>query len=228
MDLGRNTLDEQPIRLLIVDDHPALRFGLVELFNHEADFKVVGEASNGIEAVEKAYSIKPDVILMDLGLPKKSGLEAIKEILQSNPESRIIIFTSYSEGDQILAAIKAGAIGYLVKDNSPQEIFYAIRNAFQGRPTLSARTELSLFHQIQNNKPSSPELEALTARELDVLRWLALGLTNAEIAQQATITEGTVRSHVSNLISKLGLENRAQAVVYAIRKGLIDVNDDRN
>ncbi len=219
---------EKLIHLLIVDDHPALRFGLVELFHHEPDFKVVGEASNGIEAVEKANLLKPDVILMDLGLPKKSGLEAIKEILQSNPEARIIIFTSYSDGDQIFAAIKAGAIGYLVKDNSPQEIFYAIRNAFQGKPTLSARTELSLFHQIQNNKPVTHDLEALTTRELDILRWLASGLTNAEIAQEASITEGTVRSHVSNLISKLGLENRAQAVVYAIRKGLVDVNDENS
>lgn len=220
-------MNEQPIRLLIVDDHPALRFGLVELFHHEPDFEVVGEAIDGVEAVEKAFSLKPDVILMDLGLPKKSGLEAIKEILKSNPESRIIIFTSYSEGDQILAAIKAGAIGYLVKDNSPQEIFYAIRNAFQGKPTLSARTELSLFHQIQHNKQISASLEALTSRELNILRWLVLGLTNAEIAQEASITEGTVRSHVSNLISKLGLENRAQAVVYAIRKGLVDVNDEK-
>lgn len=222
-----NTLNEQPIRLLIVDDHPALRYGLVELFHHEPDFNVVAEASDGIEAVEKAFSQNPDVILMDLGLPKKSGLEAIKEILQRNPESRIIIFTSYSEGDQILAAIKAGAIGYLVKDNSPQEIFYAIRNAHQGKPTLSARTELSLFHQIQNNKSTVPNLQALTTRELDILRWLALGLTNSEIAHEATITEGTVRSHVSNLISKLGLENRAQAVVYAIRKGLINVDEEK-
>lgn len=220
-------MNEQPIRLLIVDDHPALRFGLVELFHHEPDFVVVGEAIDGVEAVEKAFALNPDVILMDLGLPKKSGLEAIKEILQSNPETRIIIFTSYSEGDQILAAIKAGAIGYLVKDNSPQEIFYAIRNAFQGKPTLSARTELSLFHHIQNNKMISVRREAITSRELDILRWLVLGLNNAEIAQEASITEGTVRSHISNLISKLGLENRAQAVVYAIRNGLVDVNDEQ-
>jgi NarL family two-component system response regulator LiaR len=215
---------DQPIRLLIVDDHPALRYGLVALFQHEPDFEVVAEASNGIEAVEKARSMNPDVILMDLGLPKKNGLEAIKEIIQFNPESRIIIFTSSSDGDKILAAIKAGAIGYLVKDNSPQEIFYAIRNAQQGKPTLSARTELSLFHQIQNNKPISHPMETLTARELEILRWLANGLTNADIANKAFVSEGTVRSHVSNLINKLGLENRAQAVIYAVRNGLVDLN----
>lgn len=217
-----------PICLLVVDDHPTLRFGLVALLSQEADFKVVGEASNGFEAVEKAGSLHPDVILMDLGLPKKNGMEAIREILALDPAARILIFTSSSDGDQILAAIRAGAIGYLVKDNSPQELFYAIRNAYQGKPTLSARSELSLFQQIQNNKPASLPIDALTARELDILRWLAHGLTNAEIAREATITEGTVRSHVSNLINKLGLENRAQAVIYAIRRGLIDVNHEQS
>ena len=217
---------DQAIRLLIVDDHPALRYGLVALFRHETDFEVVGEAGNGIEAVEKAGALNPDVILMDLGLPKKSGLEAIKEILHNNSNARIIIFTSNSDGGQIMAAIKAGAIGYLVKDNSPQEIFYAIRNAQQGKPTLSPRSELSLFHQIQNDKMPAPPVEALTVRELEILRWLAQGLTNADIAKKANVAEGTVRSHISNLINKLGLENRAQAVIYAIRTGLIDLNQE--
>lgn len=217
-----------PIRLLVVDDHPTLRFGLVALLSQEADFEVVGEATNGFEAVEKAGNLHPDVILMDLGLPKKNGMEAIRDILALDPTARILIFTSSSDGDQILAAIRAGAIGYLVKDNSPQELFYAIRNAYQGKPTLSARSELSLFQQIQNNRPAALPIDALTARELDILRWLAHGLTNAEIAREATITEGTVRSHVSNLINKLGLENRAQAVIYAIRKGLIDVNHEES
>ena len=217
-----------PIRLLVVDDHPTLRFGLVALLSQEADFEVAGEASNGFEAVEKAANLHPDVILMDLGLPKKNGMEAIRDILALDPTARILIFTSSSDGDQILAAIRAGAIGYLVKDNSPQELFYAIRNAYQGKPTLSARSELSLFQQIQNNRPTTLPIDALTARELDILRWLAHGLTNAEIAREATITEGTVRSHVSNLINKLGLENRAQAVIYAIRKGLIDVNHEES
>jgi DNA-binding NarL/FixJ family response regulator len=218
---------DQPIRLLIVDDHPALRYGLVALFRHEADIEVVGEASDGIEAVEKANALHPDVILLDLGLPKKNGQEVIKEILSFDPNSRIIIFTSHSDGDQIMTAIKAGAIGYLVKDDSPQEIFYAIRSAHQGKPTLSARTELSLFHQIQHIKPQAAPIEELTARELEILRWLAQGWTNTEIAEKASVAEGTVRSHVSNLINKLGLENRAQAVIYAIRTGLIDVNEGK-
>jgi len=218
----------QPIRLLIVDDHPALRFGLVSLLQQEPDFSVVAEATDGNEAVEKAFEHSPDVIIMDLMLPRKSGLEAIREIMEKKPESRILIFSSSSDGDQILDAIRAGAIGYLVKDNSPQEILLAIRSAYLGKPTMSPRTEMSLFHQIQSNKTATPPLEALTAREIIILRLLAQGLSNLEIAKAASITEGTVRSHISNLINKLGLENRAQAVVYAIRKGLITVDEDDN
>ncbi len=217
----------KPIRLLVVDDHPAFRFGLVALLQQEPDFEVAGEAGNGIEAIEKACSLNPDVILMDISLPKKNGLEAIAEIRSCDPKSKIIIFSSFSDGDQILTAIKAGAIGYLVKDSSPQEVFLAIRAAYQGKPTLSARIELSLFQQIHNNKVQTQPVEALTARELEILRWLSMGLTNAEIAEKASITEGTVRGHVSTLIHKLGLENRAQAVIYAIRKGLVNIYDER-
>lgn len=215
---------DRPIRVLIVDDHPALRFGLVALLKDEPEFNVVAEAVDGVEAVEKALSHDPDVILMDLGLPRKSGLEAIKEILQYKKDVRILVFTSYSNGDQILAAIHAGAIGYILKDNSPQEIHYAIWNAYQGKPTLSVRTESSLFQRIRSLKRAGQPAEVLTPREIEMLRWLAGGLTNAEMAQKANVTEGTVRSHISNLMSKLGLENRAQAVIYAIRNGLIDIN----
>ncbi|MEI7847108.1 MAG: response regulator transcription factor [Chloroflexota bacterium] len=216
-----------PIRLLIVDDHPMMRFGLVSLFQHEPDFLVVAEACNGVEAIEKAIAENPDVILLDLGLPKKSGLEVIQEVLQINPNLKIIVFTSYSDGDRILTAIKAGAIGYLVKDNSPQDIFYAVRNAYQGKPTLSTRTELSLFHEIQDKKPVPSSRDQLTTREIDILRFVALGMKYAEIAKEICVTEGTVRSHMSNLSKKLGFENRAQAVVYAIRNGLIDIEVEK-
>lgn len=215
---------DHPIRLLIVDDHPALRFGLVALFKRESGFKVVGEASNGIEAIERARSLKPDVILMDIALPKKNGLEAVREILQFDPEIRILIFSSFSDGDQVLAAIKAGAIGYMVKDHSPEEIFYAVRNAFEGKPTLAPVIERNLSHQIQHGgSVLSVPVEALTDREVEILRWIAQGLTDEEIAEKACITRGTVRSHISNLLHKLSLDNRAQVVVYAIRKGLVDL-----
>ena len=214
----------QPIRLLIVDDHPTIRFGLVALFAHESDFSVVGEASNGFEAVEKAISTKPDVILMDLALPKMGGLQAMSEILAECPQIRIIVFTAFSDSDQILAATKAGAIGYLLKDSSPQELFKAIHNAMLGKPAFNAQVELSLLQSIRQPSIPEPPVEKLTEREIEILRWLAQGLSNSDIAQKACITEGTVRSHISNLLNKLGLSNRAQAVIYAIRNGLINLD----
>ena len=140
------------------------------------------------------------------------------------PEIRILVFSSFSDGDQILAAMQAGAIGYLIKDSTPQEIFNAIRNAHQGKPTLNPHIELSLINQIQQNRAVDLPVEKLTEREIEILHWLAQGLTNNEIAKKASITEGTVRSHISNLLNKLGLSNRAQAVLYAIRKGLINLD----
>jgi len=215
---------EQSIRLLIVDDHPALRVGLVGLFKHAPDLLVIGEASNGEEAIDKAKDLKPDVIIMDLAMPKKNGLEAIKEILFTNPEIKIIIFTAFSDGQQIYAAIKAGAIGYLEKDSSAQDLFSAVRNAYRGESVLTHQIELNLIHQIQQNQTVDFPIDKLTDREVEILRWLAQGLTNAQIAEKGCISEGTVRSHVSNLLNKLGLENRAQGVVYAIRKGLVNIN----
>ena len=217
----------QCIQLLIVDDHPALRRGLIALIQHEPDLTVVAEASNGIEAVEKAHALQPDVILMDLALPRKNGLEAIREICADCPEIKILVFSSFSDGDRILAAMQAGAIGYLTKDGTPQEIFDAIRAVHQGKPTLNPQVELSLLHQIQyNHVEDDLAFGSLTVREIEILRWLAQGLTNGAIAKNAEIKEGTVRSHISNLLNKLGLSNRAQAAIYAIRKGLIDLNVD--
>jgi NarL family two-component system response regulator LiaR len=211
------------IKLLIVDDHPALRWGLVGLFTHESDFEVVGEASDGIEAIEKSISLKPNIILMDLALPKKSGLEEIKEIILIQPEMKILIFSAFSDGEKIFSAIEAGAIGYLVKDSSPNELVLAVRNASNGIPVMTQKTELSLIHQIQRKPVLDFSEESITERELGILRWLALGLTNAQIAEKGCISEGTVRSHVSNLLGKLCLENRAQAVIYALNRGLIEI-----
>jgi NarL family two-component system response regulator LiaR len=216
---------EKTIRILIVDDHPTMRFGLVGLFKQTPDFLVVGEASDGEEAVEIAGKIDVDVIIMDFALPKKSGLEAIQEILAIHPNIKILIFTAFSNGDQILAGIKAGAIGYVVKDSSPNELVTAVRNAFHGKPSLTHEIELNLMHQIQQNPIIDFPVDKLTDREIEILSWLAQGLTNAQMAEKGFISEGTVRSHISNLLSKLRLENRAQAVIYALRKGVIDIKD---
>ena len=214
---------EQPIRLLIVDDHPAIRFGLAELFKRTPDFCVVGEASDGEEAVDLANTTSPDVIVIDLDLPKKSGLEAIQEILSVHPDIRILIFTAFSDGEQILAGLKAGAIGYLVKNSPTQKIISAVRDTFHGEPSLDHQVELNLIHEIQQNKVVEFPVGKLTDRELEILGWVGQGLTNAQIAEKGWISEGTVRSHTSNLLNKLGLKNRSQAVLYALRNGLIDL-----
>ena len=148
-------------------------------------------------------------------------MEAISDILKVAPEIRILAFTAFSDGDQILSAVKSGAIGYLLKDSTPQEIFAAIRNASQGKPAFNAQIELNLMDFIRQNQSIGVPVEKLTDREIEILRWLAQGLTDFDIAQKACITEGTVRSHISNLLAKLGLGNRAQAVLYALRAGLI-------
>ena len=215
---------ENPIRLLIVDDHPALRFGLAELFRHISDFCVVGEAGSGEEAVELADTASPDVILMDLSLPKMSGLEAIQEILAVHPEIRILIFSAFSNGEQILAGLKAGAIGYLVKNSPTHKIISAVRDTFHGKPSLNSQVEIDLIHEIQHHQPADFPVDKLTDREIEILSWMGLGLTNTQIAQKGGISEGTVRSHVSHLLNKLGLENRSQAVIYTIRKGLINLD----
>ncbi len=217
---------EQPVRLLIVDDHPALRFGLDMLLSHSSEIVIVGEAGDGIDAIEKANELKPDVILMDIALPKKNGLDAMREILATNPETKILIFSAYSDGEQIYAAIKAGAFGYLVKDSSSQILIAAIMKAHHGQPAFSREIELNLIHQIQHGQTPDFPAEKLTDREIEILRWLANGLTNSQIAEKAKISEGTVRSHVSNLLHKLELENRAQAVIYAHKKGLIIINPE--
>lgn len=214
----------EQIRLLIVDDHPALRAGLVALFEREGDFQVAGEAANGVEAVEQALSLKPDVILMDLALPRKNGIEAIADILKVHPKIRILIFTSTSGGEQVLNGIRAGAIGYIVKDSNPRELINAVRNAHQGKPAFTSTVELSLLQQIQHRHDDEVPLEPLSDREIEILCLLARGMSDNEIANKACITEGTVRSHVSKLLAKLGLNNRTQAVIYALRRGLINLD----
>ncbi|MBM3437106.1 MAG: response regulator transcription factor, partial [Bacteroidetes bacterium] len=184
---------------------------------------VVGEACNGIDAVEKALALNPDVVIMDLALPKKSGCEAIGEIQSSKPEIKILIFSSSSDNDQIMAAIQAGAIGYLLKDSAPQEICAAIRKVHEGKPVLNPQVEISILHQIQHNRTADYPVEILTEREIKILRWLAQGLTDYDIAKIAHVTPGTVRSHISSVLNKLGLNNRAQAVIYALKKGLIKI-----
>jgi NarL family two-component system response regulator LiaR len=210
------------IRVLVVDDHLVVRRGLSTLLVPRNGMKVVGEAANGREAVELARSLRPDVIVMDMVMPGQDGLEAIKEIKQLDPEIRILVLTSFGEEARISAAVKAGALGYLLKDSSPDELFHAIRSVSQGNLSVPHNLALKLVEELQRPPEPAPPEQALTERERDVLKGIARGLSNQEIARHLSIGVATVRTHVSSLLSKLGLSNRTQAALYAMEHGLIE------
>lgn len=212
---------EKPIRVLIADDHPVVRRGLGSLINIKADMELVGEAADGVEAVEKARLLQPDVILLDLLMPRQGGLEAIKEIKQENAEARILVLTSFADDDKVFSAIKAGALGYLLKDSPPETLLQAIRDVYRGESSLHPTIARKLIREL-NQPPADlpPTEEPLTRREIEVLRLVARGLSNQEIAEKLVVSEGTVRIHVSNILSKLHLANRTQAALYALQEGL--------
>jgi NarL family two-component system response regulator LiaR len=185
--------------------------------------EVVGEATDGVEAVGMAHTLQPDVILLDLFMPRKDGIEAIEEIKAENPEARILVLTSFSEDEKVYAAIKAGAMGYLLKDSSPQEILTAIRQVYRGEMFMHPSIANKLMRELQRTSNLPPTEEPLTAREEEVLKLVAQGLPNQEIAERLVISERTVRTHVTNILSKLHLANRTQAALYALREGLADL-----
>jgi NarL family two-component system response regulator LiaR len=209
------------IRLLIADDHTLVRAGLCALISTEPGMEVVGEAADGVEAVLKARSLRPDIILLDLVMPRQGGIEAIAEIKAEDPEARILVLTSFADDDKVFPAIKAGALGYLLKDSSPQQLLQAIRDVHRGESALDPAIARKLIREL-NQPPDLPRTEEpLTAREAEVLRLVAQGLSNQEIAERMVVSERTVRTHVSNILSKLHLANRTQAALYAVREGLI-------
>jgi len=215
----------ETIRILIADDHAIVREGLRALIDTERGMELVGEAADGVEAVLRAHSLQPDVILLDLVMPRKDGIEAIGEIKQENPEARILVLTSFAEDDKVFPAIKAGALGYLLKDSSPQELLQAIRDVYRGESSLHptiARKVIGELNRPPENLP--PTEEPLTEREVEVLSLVARGLSNQEIADRLVVSERTVRTHVSNILGKLHLANRTQAALYAVREGLADLD----
>jgi NarL family two-component system response regulator LiaR len=212
---------ENRIRILIIDDHAIVREGLRGLIEIEPDMELVGEAVSGEEGVEKALALRPDVILMDLLMPGMDGVTAIAKIKSQWQEACVLVLTSFFEDNKVFPAIESGALGYLLKDTQPDELLSAIRGVYRGETMLHPSIAKKIMQRIQDQKHDSrhqgPEL---TERELDVLRLLAQGDGDREIAEKLVVSERTVHFHVGHILSKLHLANRTQAALYAIRKGL--------
>jgi two-component system, NarL family, response regulator LiaR len=217
--------DIEQIRILIADDHAIVREGLRALIETEPGMVLVGEAADGVEAVLLARSLQPDVILLDLIMPRKDGLAVIVEIKQAMPSVRILVLTSFAEDEKVLAAIKSGALGYLLKDTSPRDLLKAIRDVYHGESALHPSIARRLITEFQTPAAGAREGEGLTEREVEVLTLVGQGLSNQLIAEKLSITERTARTHVSNILSKLHLANRTQAARYALREGLSHLED---
>lgn len=210
--------ETNPIRVMIVDDHTVVRTGLATYLEIQDDLELVGEASNGREAIQRCETLRPDVVLMDLMMPELDGAAATRIIRERWPETQIIALTSFQEKEQVQSALQAGAIGYLLKNVTMQELTQAIRAAHQGRSTLAQEAQQALVQSAQ--QPPAPGRD-LTAREREVLALLVEGLTNPEISRRLVISIGTTRTHVSNLLAKLGVSNRAEAISLALRMKII-------
>lgn len=216
----------ETIRILIADDHAIVREGLRALFATEPNLELVAEAADGMEAVDKARALKPDVILLDMMMPRKDGLQAIGEIMKENPNARVLVLTSFAEDEKVFPAIKAGALGYLLKDSSPQELIQAIQNVYRGEASLHPTIARKLMRELSQPPGLPPTTDPLTEREVEILRLVAQGLSNDEIAERLVISERTVRTHVSHILDKLHLANRTQMALYAVREGIAKLEDN--
>ncbi len=215
-----------PIRVYMVDDHPIVRRGIQNLLDTEADIELVGAATNGKDAILEVGDFKPDIVLMDLVMPVMDGIEATRLIREKYPDVKILVLTSFASDDKVFPAIKAGAMGYLVKDTAPEELIRAIHQVHQGQPTLHPIIAQKLLSEISGPREQPPASDPLTDRELDVLKLVARGLSNQEIATELVVSVATVYTHVSNILSKLHLASRTQAALYALREGYASLYDE--
>jgi len=219
----------EKIKVFLVDDHAIVRDGIRAVLNTESGIEVIGEATNGREAVSKVLSYQPDITLMDLVMPEMDGIEAIRLIIERQPQARILVLTSFATDDKVFPAIKAGAMGYLLKDSDAEELLRAIHQVYQGESSLHPKIARKLLREISAVPlppvSSSPAVDPLTEREVEVLKLVAKGKSNQDIAQQLFIGEGTVRTHVSNILGKLHLASRTQATLYALKEGLASLDE---
>lgn len=214
------------IRVLVADDQSMVRAGFRMLLSGEEDIEVVAEASNGLEAVEKAARFRPTVVLMDIRMPELDGLEATRRILSNDEAARVLILTTFDLEEYIYEALRGGASGFVLKDDPPEQLIAAIRTVAAGDALLSPAVTTRVIRQFTRlPRPTAPkELQELSARELDVLRLIARGLSNGEIGKELYISETTVKTHVTHILQKLGLRDRVQAVVLAFQAGLFDAS----
>ena len=210
-----------PIRVMIVDDHAVVRQGLKTFLDLQDDILVVGEASDGADAVQRVDELAPDVILMDLIMPRLDGIEAVRRIKRARPKTQILVLTSFGDDQKVFAAIRAGAIGFLLKDVSPRDLAAAIFAAHRGEATLSPGIATRLMQELATGGQPAADEHALTERERAVLALIAQGRSNRQISDDLAISEKTVKTHVSNILTKLHLDDRTQAAIFALKEGLV-------
>lgn len=214
----------EQIKILVVDDHEVVRDGIVGNLVRQPDFAIIGQASNGLEAVQRASELSPDIILMDLRMPELDGVEAMIRIKQTNPEIKFIVFTTYSDDDYLFAAIKAGAKGYLLKDAPREELFKAIRAVSQGESLIQPVFTTKVLDKLASElSRKSTGMDALSDREIEVLDLMAKGVSNKDIADQLSITQSTVKTHVTSIFQKLNVTTRTEAVTTALKRGIIQL-----
>ncbi|MCK4331385.1 MAG: response regulator transcription factor [Dehalococcoidia bacterium] len=211
----------EAIRILIADDHPVVREGLFAMLSRQSDFEVVGEARDGVEAVNKAKELSPEVVLMDLRMPELDGVEAMNQIKSAKPNTKFIILTTYSDDDYIFRGIEAGARGYLLKDAPREELFKAIRAVHRGESLIQPVVASKVLDRLTELSRRAPSGEELSGRELEVLRLIAKGAANKEIGAELSIAQSTVKTHISTIFQKLGVNDRTEAVTEALKKGII-------
>jgi NarL family two-component system response regulator LiaR len=215
------------IRVVVADDEAVVRDGVVMILSVQNDIKVVGEAENGEQAVQLARQTKPDVVLLDMRMPKMNGLEAIPKIKEASPNSRILVLTSFAESDMVYQSIKAGALGFLLKDTRRDQLLQAIHDVANGQASIQPTIAMKVIHEIDHPAELMYTAEPLRPRELETLKLIARGLSNQEIAEAMVVHERTVAKYVSSILEKLQLANRTQAALYAIREGLAEEHEGK-
>lgn len=216
-------MTDAPASILLIDDHPLLRQGIRQLIDMEVDMEVVGEASNAMDGIRLATELEPDLILLDLNMPEMNGIEALKKLREQEVASRIVIFTVSDHEEDVVAALRAGADGYLLKDMEPEDMILQLHQAAVGKMVISDRLTTLLAQALRSQKPqpaSQPNFDSLTPREKDILKLIAEGLSNKMIGRRLDISDGTVKVHVKHLLKKLNLRSRVEVAVWAVEEGL--------